>query len=370
LLETIKLVLTHFNNEVLLILTSIFAFNLGLFFIVWFANKKKFHQYGHQIPSSVVNNYLETLIQNSAALRSSLLRGAENLKPFVVSPGGEGRSGSDGGASLEELEAKIAEISQLKGKVTEKDKMLRELENKMGELENQLREASLTGGSGGGPDAEKIKKEITDIQNILAQKEEEMGGLVRDNEDLKGRLQEYEIIEDDLANLKKFQSENTNLKNKVKELEDKLKSGGGSDSSNSTSGPSSANGGSVASQSSATESIGASAKVENNPVDSDDLLGSINELNSLDSGTEASSKNPLPSNNESEATEISPQSLIDNLDAGPPKEKKKESEKSESAKSKKSEKSEKSDSNIPPDSDEGNEKSAEDLLSEFEKMLE
>jgi len=39
--------------------------------------------------------------------------------------------------------------------------------------------------------------------------------LTKERDELKGRLQEYEIIEDDLANLKKLQQENEELKKQL-----------------------------------------------------------------------------------------------------------------------------------------------------------
>lgn len=52
--------------------TQIFVLQLGILFIlsailiwVYLYNRKKYHNLKHQIPASVVKNYLDSIIQNS-----------------------------------------------------------------------------------------------------------------------------------------------------------------------------------------------------------------------------------------------------------------------------------------------------------------
>ena len=141
MLEAIELILTKFTTEVITI--SLLVFVAVLAFVIFYLiyNKRKFHQLKHQIPASVVKNYLDSIIQNSAALKSSLFRGLEDgLGPGVPSVMpvvdlGAGRSvGAGSGISEEELNQKNAEISRLRNEITQKEKTISDLEKELSAL--------------------------------------------------------------------------------------------------------------------------------------------------------------------------------------------------------------------------------------------
>lgn len=192
----------------------------------WWYNRRKFHQLQHQIPASVLKNYLDSIIANSNALKSSLFRGGgleigEGI-PSIV-PSGDLPTGNVGdGASAEELARKNAEISSLKATISQKDSTIAELE--------KMLEAARADNGGGISDAEAklLNDEIAKLKEELAAAKANDGGggadaaelaaITKERDELKERLMEYEIIEEDLANLKKFQQENDELKKKIAEL--------------------------------------------------------------------------------------------------------------------------------------------------------
>ena len=232
-MESMKLVLTDFGQEAMIIIIGLLVLVLGVIIIYWLYNRKKFHELSHQIPASVVKNYLDSIIQNSTALKSSLFRGGgldiglgipsvlpvENLKRATVTTG----------ISQEELNQKNAEIHRLKQQLDEKNGIIQD-------LETQLRSA-------GDPDAsakeiKKLQEEIVDLKKRLADAEKKtqeaqalgaknassdemnskLNAITAERDELKERLMEYEIIEEDLANLKRLQQENEQLRKSLEAL--------------------------------------------------------------------------------------------------------------------------------------------------------
>jgi hypothetical protein len=73
--ETLRLILTKFTDETITVFGTLLLVTTGTIIAYWFYNRKKFHQLTHEIPASVVKNYLDSIIQNSTSLKSSLFRG-------------------------------------------------------------------------------------------------------------------------------------------------------------------------------------------------------------------------------------------------------------------------------------------------------
>lgn len=203
--------------------TQIFVLQLGMLIIltaiivwVYLYNRKKYHNLKHQIPASVVKNYLDSIIQNSTALKSSLFRGGgldvdPSSIPSVMpldqlqtsTPVSVGDVGGD--------EALKAEVARLKSQLSEKDNAIRDLENKnidlegmlkqkqdrIDELEKLLAEAQANQGSGGEGD-EALQAQLKEV--------------TEERDRLKDDLAQYDIIEDDLADLKRLKQENEQLK--------------------------------------------------------------------------------------------------------------------------------------------------------------
>jgi hypothetical protein len=208
--------------------TQIFVLQLGILFIlsailiwVYLYNKKKYHNLKHQIPASVVKNYLDSIIQNSTALKSSLFRGGGlDVDPSSipsVMPLDQLQAGAQVGVSVDlgsgGDEALRAEVARLQSQLAVKDNAVRDLENKNTELEGIV----------------KAKQErIEELEALLAKAQAEGGGdsaaaadpelqnkldeVTAERDRLKEDLSQYDIIEDDLADLKRLKQENEQLK--------------------------------------------------------------------------------------------------------------------------------------------------------------
>ena len=235
-MESIRLVLTQFTDETMSIVIAILVLVFSVLVAYWYYNRRKFHQLSHQIPASVVKNYLDSIIANSNALKSSLFRGGglevgEGVPAILPTSDLPTGGISVGGASSEELAQKNAEIANLKSLLSQKDATI-------AELEKMLEAARLS--NGGGVSQEEydiVKSEVASLKNQLeeankALEEEKSSGGAGDPEaaakleqvsserdELRERLMEYEIIEEDLANLKKYQQENEQLKKTIEELQ-------------------------------------------------------------------------------------------------------------------------------------------------------
>lgn len=222
--------------------TQIFIFQLGLLFIVmatliwvYYYNRKKYHHLKHQIPASVVKSYLDSIIQNSTALKSSLFRGGgldidpSNI-PSVMQldqlQGGQQAApvniSLDGAGGDEALKAEIARLqsqlsekqnvisdlesknTELEGVVKQKQERIEELEKLLAQAKEDAANAAAAGGGGEGDEA--LQAQLTEI--------------TAERDRLKEDLAQYDIIEDDLADLKRLKQENEQLKSA-------LESGGG-----------------------------------------------------------------------------------------------------------------------------------------------
>ncbi len=216
--ETLRLILTKFTDETITVFSMLLLVTMAGIITYWFYNRKKFHQLTHEIPASVVKNYLDSIIQNSTALKSSLFRGGGldmgNGIPSVVPVGDLPSSMNISvGSSSEEVNQKNAEIASLSLKLNDRTKQIADLEKRMQELSS---------GKGNSADGDGLKKEIAALQTQLAEAkaasggdanlQKELGVVTTERNDLRERLKEYEIIEEDLANLKRLQQENDQLK--------------------------------------------------------------------------------------------------------------------------------------------------------------
>jgi chromosome segregation ATPase len=142
--------------------------------------------------------------------------GVPSVMPLSNLMGGDnlGMSGAPSTALLEEINQKKAYIasleaqlsstkgsqSELEVKVNSAQGNLSSAEKKIKELETKLSQAMANVGTAGG--------ESSDNSNLLS----ELQTTQKERDEIRDRLKEFEIISDDLANLKRLQQENEQLK--------------------------------------------------------------------------------------------------------------------------------------------------------------
>lgn len=207
-----------FGPELLVIQFGFLVILSTLFLWLWFSNRRKYHNLKHAIPANVVKNYLDSIIQNSTALKSSLFRGGgldvgaggsiPSVMPLSQLGGGDnlGVTGAPSTALLEELNQKKAYIATLESQLSSS-------KNSGGEWEAKLAQANAT--------ISEREAKIKELEALLAQSRtgggdstlsKELEMITKERDEYRDRLKEFEIISDDLANLKRLQQENEQLK--------------------------------------------------------------------------------------------------------------------------------------------------------------
>lgn len=216
-----------FGPEILVIQFGFLVILSTLFLWLWFSNRRKYHNLKHAIPANVVKSYLDSIIQNSTSLKSQLFRGGgldsssvPSVMPLNNLTGGEGIavSGAPSTALLEELNQKKAQIAALDSQLSSLQGSRQEVESKLTQSQGHLNSA---------------QTKIKELEALLAERREsaassssnsndssgdsgalqaELAMVTKERDDLRDRLKEFEIIADDLANLKRLQQENEQLK--------------------------------------------------------------------------------------------------------------------------------------------------------------
>jgi predicted nuclease with TOPRIM domain len=214
-LDSVINYLDKFGPELLVIQFGFLVILSTLFLWLWFSNRRKYHNLKHAIPANVVKSYLDSIIQNSTSLKSQLFRGGgldasgvPSVMPLQHLTGGEGLavSGAPATALMEELNQKKALIAALESQLATAQSAQSELESKFNHsqsnlhtAENKIKELeALLGQSRKGAGDESLKAELNMV--------------TKERDEIRDRLKEFEIIADDLANLKRLQQENDQLR--------------------------------------------------------------------------------------------------------------------------------------------------------------
>lgn len=197
---------------------SLLSLTFVTLMFLWGYNRRRFQNYKHHIPARVMQGYLDSIIQNSSALKSSLLRGggSEAVPTIPIGIPLEGASiGGSGSSSSADFAQKNAEIASLKSQLTEKESMVSDLEEKMADLLGKLREAEENAG--------KFKTEADAFSNHAKVGGDEatllqLSEVTKERDLLKEKLKEYEFIESDLAEIPKLQRMVETFKATLKQL--------------------------------------------------------------------------------------------------------------------------------------------------------
>jgi hypothetical protein len=213
-LDTVINYLDKFGPEILVIQSGLLVILSTLFLWLWFSNRRKYHNLKHAIPANVVKSYLDSIIQNSTSLKSSLFRGGgtdingiPSVMPLSLLSGGDslGLSGAPSTALLEEINQKKAMISSLEAQISSYLASQKEIENKLISYQSNLSSA---------------ENKVKELEGILSESrsggdeslKSELAMLKKERDEIKEKLKEFEIISDDLANLKRLHQENEQLK--------------------------------------------------------------------------------------------------------------------------------------------------------------
>mgnify|MGYP003390267545 CR=1 FL=1 len=214
--ESLLTTIDQFTPEILVILAGLLVITTTLFLWLWFANRRSYNMLKHQLPASVVKTYLDSIIQNSTSLQSQLFRGnAGDLAPtnglptifpvgnlgggdniVITSPGSSGNEA----ALREQLNQRLAEIASLQSQLSAANGAKKELEIALSAAQARIKELEAMLAAKGTP--------VSDNSAMTA----ELAKITKERNALQEKLKEYEIIEDDLANLKRLQQENGQLR--------------------------------------------------------------------------------------------------------------------------------------------------------------
>ncbi len=221
MLDTVINYLDKFGPEILVIQFGLLVILSTLFLWLWFSNRRKYHNLKHAIPANVVKSYLDSIIQNSTSLKSSLFRGGgtdingvPSVMPLSHLVGGDslGLSGAPSTALMEEINQKKAMIASLEAQIASYLSSQKEIENKLISYQSNLSSA---------------ENKVKELEGILAESrtgsddslKTELAMLRKERDEIKEKLKEFEIISDDLANLKRLHQENDQLKRSLAALQ-------------------------------------------------------------------------------------------------------------------------------------------------------
>lgn len=219
-MESLIYFFSKFTSEILLFEAFFIFLAVSAYSAFWFLRKRKFGSLDQAVPSSVVKQYLTSLIEEAHLIRTQLFGLLNQSQSGVAASGtaletnvqqlltqfqnkAENASAALSGSAtaspssdpaltqkLAALEAKLAEqTSAMNSVVTEKERLAQELAAL--KLKEPLAASGGQSSTGSGADVDALKSQIKNLE---------------------GRLAEYSVIEDDLANLKRLQQENAQLK--------------------------------------------------------------------------------------------------------------------------------------------------------------
>jgi hypothetical protein len=201
---------SNFTQEALLFEALAICLLSAGYCAFWVLRKRRLGSIESQVPAGVVKIYLNELIQDAEQMRAQLfglLRsagvsvGTQGEPALALQSTGPSLGGAEG-AQLATLSASdpatAQKIAEMEARMAEQAKAMQSLLVEKQKIEKDLAEARANAGAGKASGAPESSAALTQLQQKI--------GL------LEGKLAEYSVIEDDLANLKKLQQENSQLK--------------------------------------------------------------------------------------------------------------------------------------------------------------
>ncbi|MBU6154096.1 MAG: hypothetical protein KGP28_07325 [Bdellovibrionales bacterium] len=206
---------SKFTEELLLLGGALIFTLMAIYCYEWVIKKRRLGAARNQIPAAMVKVYLNQLINEAQFVRTQLfglVNGMPNEGAHLANtsspnvPTSESHDspavqliqsatatfGGDLEARLKALQNQLTEKESIVVNINiEKTKLLEEIENL-----RQNQKAMQSAGNGGG-NSDELPRKIRELE---------------------ARLEEYSLFEDDLANLKRLQQENLQLKKKLEDL--------------------------------------------------------------------------------------------------------------------------------------------------------
>jgi hypothetical protein len=191
-------IFSKFTPEALLFEALLIFLLTASYAAFWVLRKRRLGAAEEAVPASVVKAYLNELIGEAHDMRTQLFGLLSGGVPMpsgeAPAPGATILASGDAGKNLSILERKMSEQAAAIQKIMEEKAT----------LEKELTEARAKGAAAasGAPPAAGVGSE--DVQKLQEK-----------CSNLEARLAEYSVIEDDLANLKRLQQENAQLKTQL-----------------------------------------------------------------------------------------------------------------------------------------------------------
>jgi len=169
----------------------LFLSSSGLIFY-WLKNRNKYLNHSHEVPESLVRDYQASIDKNMEAQKSNVLTDSK----FASVMKAEDLSNNSQNISIinDQIKLLMAEILSLKDSLKSRDEIIDQLEQRV-------------------PSSKSVD---TASEFDL----EELKRLKTDNDDLRAKLKEFELMEDDLVLLRDLKIENKDLRKKLGETND------------------------------------------------------------------------------------------------------------------------------------------------------
>lgn len=194
---------SKFTPEALLLEGFIICSICAAYAFYWILYKRKLGSVSTQVPAGVVKDYLNILINDAESLRAQLfgllassgLASPELARAALLRTAAPEIPTASAGASVDP--AALQKLGDMERKIMDQAKAMDSILAEKARIERELADARASGK--GAPSAD------ADSSGEIAKLNEKI-------KVLEGRLAEYSVIEDDLANLKRLQQENAQLK--------------------------------------------------------------------------------------------------------------------------------------------------------------
>ncbi|MEK6705328.1 MAG: hypothetical protein AABZ06_06025 [Bdellovibrionota bacterium] len=201
---------SKFSAEALLFEALILSILGAVYSAFWIMKKRRFGVIGDAVPDGVMKDYLNTLIYDAKHLRSQLFgllieAQTHHLEKPLAAPAIQPQETQSQAPTAVDpaLEEKLSKFAVLEKQVAEQAVKIEQILSEKTRLLQEL---------------DDIKAAGSNAENASADDSALIAELKRKLQTLESRLSEYSVIEDDLANLKRLQQENLQLKTRISGL--------------------------------------------------------------------------------------------------------------------------------------------------------